>query len=63
VRCTEDVRYLVLGVAILAVLAFAALTAIEFSNNGVTLAGIVGVGVVIVLGVGVIGAALHPPRK
>jgi hypothetical protein len=57
------VRYLVLGVAILAVLAFAALTAIELSNNGVTLAGIVGVGVVIVLGVGVIGAALHPPRK
>lgn len=52
-----------LGAAIAAVLAFAALTAIEFSNNGVTLAGIIGVGVVIVLGVGVIGAALHPPRK
>jgi hypothetical protein len=57
------VRYLVLPVAILAVLAFAVLTAIELSQNGVTLAGIVGVCVVIVLGVGVIGAALHPPRK
>jgi len=57
------VRYLVLPVAIVAVLAFAVLTAIELSQNGVTLAGIVGVCVVIVLGVGVIGAALHPPRK
>ena len=52
-----------LPVAIVAVLAFAVLTAIELSQNGVTLAGIVGVCVVIVLGVGVIGAALHPPRK
>jgi len=57
------VRYLVLPVAIVAVLAFAVLTAIELSQNGITLAGIVGVCVVIVLGVGVIGAALHPPRK
>jgi hypothetical protein len=57
------VRYLVLPVAIVAVLAFAALTAVELSNNGVTFAGILSVCVVVVLGVGVIGAALHPPRK
>jgi uncharacterized membrane protein len=56
-------RYLVLAVSILAILAFAALTAIELENNGVTFAGVVGVGVLIVVGVGVIGAALHPPRK
>ena len=56
-------RYLVLPVAIAAVIAFAALTAIELSNNGVTFAGILSICVVIVLGVGVIGAALHPPRK
>jgi uncharacterized membrane protein len=56
-------RYVVLAVSILAILAFAALTAIELSNNGVTFAGVVGVGVLIVVGVGVIGAALHPPRK
>lgn len=56
-------RYVVLAASIVAVLAFAALTAIELAYNGVTLAGVVGVGVVIVLGVGVIGAALHPPRR
>ena len=56
-------RYLVLAVAIVFVLAFAALTAVEIAYNGVTVAGVVGVGVVVVCGVGVIGAAIHPPRK
>ena len=56
-------RYVVLAVAIVFVLAFGVLTALEFVNNGVTVAGLVGAGVVIVCGVGVIGAALHPQRK
>jgi hypothetical protein len=57
------VRVLVLAAAILSVLALAGLTAVEFSDNGVTLAGVISVGVVIVCGVGVIGAAFHPPRN
>ena len=56
-------RYLVLAVSIAFVLAFAALTAVELDYNGVTLAGIAGVFIVVICGVGVIGAALHPPRK
>jgi hypothetical protein len=57
------VRYVVLAVAIVFVLAFGVLTVLEFVANGVTVAGLVGAGVVIVCGVGVIGAALHPQRK
>jgi hypothetical protein len=57
------VRYVVLAAAIAFVLALGVLTVLEFVANGVTVAGLVGVGVVIVCGVGVIGAALHPQRK
>jgi hypothetical protein len=57
------VRYLVLAAAIVFVLALGVLTALEFVDNGVTLAGVVGAGVVVVCGVGVIGAAFHPQRK
>ena len=56
-------RYVVLAAAIAFVLALGVLTALEFVDNGATVAGVVSVGVVIVCGVGVIGAALHPPRK
>jgi len=56
------VRFLVLASAILFILALGALTAVQFSDNGVTPAGVIGAGVVLVCGVGVIGAAFHPPR-
>jgi hypothetical protein len=39
------------------------LTVLDFANNGVTGLGVVSVGVVLVIGVGVIGAILHRPRK
>jgi hypothetical protein len=32
-------------------------------NSGVTLVGVLGIIVLVVCGVGVIGALLHPPRK
>jgi hypothetical protein len=57
------VRYVVLAAAIAFVLALGVLTALEFVDNGVTLAGVVGAGVVVVCGIGVIGAAFHPQRK
>ena len=56
-------RFLVLAVAIVFVLAFGVQTVLDFQNNGVTLAGVLGAGVVIVCGVGVIGAAFHQPRN
>jgi hypothetical protein len=56
-------RFLALGVAVTFIGGLAYLTALEFSANGVTLAGVVGVLVLIVLGVGVLGAFLQPPRK
>jgi hypothetical protein len=57
------VRVVVFAVAILLICAMATLTALDFAHNGVTGLGVVSVGVVVVVGVGVIGALLHPPRK
>lgn len=56
-------RYLVQAAAIAFVLALGVLTVLDFTDNGVTLVGVIGAGVVIVCGVGVIGAALHPPPR
>lgn len=39
------------------------LTVLDFKNNGVTLVGVIGVIVVVVCGVGILGAFLQPPRK
>jgi hypothetical protein len=57
------VRVLVFAVAVLFIAAMAVLTVLDFANNGVTGLGIISVGVVIVIGVGIIGAILHPTRK
>ncbi len=38
-------------------------TVIDFKQNGVTGLGIVGVGVLVVVGVGVLGALLHKPPR
>ena len=56
-------RVIVFAVAVLFIGAMAVLTALDFANNGVTGLGVVSVGVVLVIGVGIIGAILHPPRK
>ena len=56
-------RFVVFALALVFIISMAALTAIDISNNGITGLGIVGVFVVIVVGVGVIGALTEPPRK
>ncbi len=56
-------RVIVFAVAVLFIAAMAVLTVLDFANNGVTGLGVVSVGVVLVIGVGIIGAILHPPRK
>jgi hypothetical protein len=57
------VRIIVFTVAVVFIGGMVLLTALDFQNNGVTLVGVIGVGVVVVIGVGIIGALLHPPRK
>jgi hypothetical protein len=57
------VRYLVFAGALVFIGGFAALTALYLSNNGITFVGVVGLIVLIIIGVGVIGAILHPPRE
>jgi hypothetical protein len=56
-------RYLVFAAALLFIGSFGMLTALYFANNGVTLVGIIGLGVLILVGVGIIGSLLHPPRR
>jgi hypothetical protein len=57
------VRVVVAVFAVVFIAGMGLLTALDFANNGVTLVGVVGLGVLIVIGVGVIGALLQPPRK
>jgi lipopolysaccharide export LptBFGC system permease protein LptF len=57
------VRIIVFAVAVLFICGMAVLTALDFERNGVTGLGIVGLIVVIVVGVGIIGALTEPPRK
>jgi hypothetical protein len=56
------VRYLAFAGALVFIGGFALLTALYLSSNGITFVGVVGLIVLIVVGVGVIGALLHPPR-
>jgi hypothetical protein len=57
------VRAVVVVLAIVFISGLGLLTVLDFTNNGVTLVGVIGAGVVIVVGVGVLGALLQPPRK
>jgi lipopolysaccharide export LptBFGC system permease protein LptF len=57
------VRFLVFAIAVLFVVGMGVLTALDFERNGVTGLGIVGLIVVIVVGVGIIGALTEPPKK
>ncbi len=55
-------RSLVLAVVVLFVVGFAALTIAAAAEQGVTLATLVSVVVLVLLGVGAIGALRNPPR-
>jgi hypothetical protein len=57
------VRFIVFGLALVFIVTMATLTALDISQNGITGLGIVGLFVVIVVGVGVIGALTEPPKK
>jgi len=54
-------RSLVLGAALLFVVGFAVLTVASVAEQGVTLGTLVSLVVLVLLGVGVIGALRHPP--
>jgi len=55
-------RLVILAVAMVFITGFAYLTIVTVSQQGVTLLGAVSIFVLVLLGVGVIGALLHPPR-
>lgn len=56
-------RYVIFAVAIVFITAMALATADDFAQNGVTGLGIVGAIVVVIVGIGIIGALLTPPRE
>lgn len=56
-------RYLVFAAAVLFIVGFALLTILYLKDNGVTVVGVAGVIVLVICGVGVVGAMLHSPRE
>jgi len=56
-------RVVVLILALVFITGMAVLTIDDLVTNGVTGLGVVGAGVVIVCGVGILGALLAPPRR
>jgi hypothetical protein len=56
-------RLLVLLVAALFVTGFAYLTVSTIAEQGLTLAGLLSVLILLLLGVGIVGALFNPPRK
>jgi hypothetical protein len=57
------VRYAVFAAAMVFIGGLGVLTGLYLANNGPTVVGVLGLIVLIVCGVGVIGALLHPPRR
>jgi hypothetical protein len=57
------VRSVVFAAALLFIVGLALLTILDLTSNGVTVVGVLGIIVLVVCGVGVLGALLHPPRK
>jgi hypothetical protein len=55
-------RLLVLAVALLFITGFAFLTLSAVSHQGITLASIISIFVLVLLAVGVVGALFNPPR-
>jgi hypothetical protein len=56
-------RTVVFTLALAFVAALAALTAQDLANHGVTLPGVFGLVIVLLLAVGIVGALLSPPRR
>ena len=56
-------RLLVLIIAAVFIISMTTLTGIDFANNGVTPLGVVAVLILLVCGIGILGALLQPPRK
>jgi hypothetical protein len=57
------VRFLVFAAALLFVLGLGLLTALYIKSSGLTVVGVLGLIVLVVCGIGVLGAILHQPRR
>ncbi|HEY4897094.1 MAG TPA: hypothetical protein VII01_13490 [Solirubrobacteraceae bacterium] len=55
-------RLLVLGAALLFILGFGVLTLRAMAEQGVTVAGLLSIFILVMLGVGIFGALRNPPR-
>jgi hypothetical protein len=57
------VRILVFAAALVFVVGLGVLTVLYLKSNGLTVVGVLGLIVLIVCGIGVLGAILHQPRR
>jgi hypothetical protein len=56
-------RVAVLTITLVFIALFAALTVADFVSNGVTVVGILAVLVLLLFGIGIVGALWHPPDR
>jgi lipopolysaccharide export LptBFGC system permease protein LptF len=56
-------RRIVFAVALVFTVLLAYLTVLDFSRHGVTAIGVLGVLIVVLFGIGFVGALRHPPRR
>lgn len=56
-------RYLVFAAALVFIGGLGLLTALYLASNGITFVGVLGLIVLVVVGVGVLGALLQPPSR
>jgi hypothetical protein len=56
-------RLVVLTVATVFIVTMTTLTGLDFADNGVTPLGVVAVLILLVCGIGILGALVQPPRK
>jgi hypothetical protein len=56
-------RELVLAIAVVFMALLAALTISDFANNGVTAIGILAIAILVLFGIGIVGALRHPPEE
>jgi hypothetical protein len=56
-------RGLVLAIALVFIALLAALTISDFATNGVNVVGILAVAILVLFGIGIVGALRHPPQE
>jgi hypothetical protein len=56
-------RNVVLALTVVFILGLAGLTVTDFVNHGITVVGVLAIGILVLFSVGIVGALRHPPEE